>query len=423
MPIFDCTEQTSAAESWAGCLHLSSCQTRHDYDFTTNARFALCFTSRRKLSERMQAAPFRIANDNQNRVQFQSFTAASYEKIKQRERRKERNCKDTSRDARPGNASGDASGDSSGDTSGREMTTHGSDAAFDCEFGGTLNWGCNVDEQGQWTLPSPSSGGNRDSESTDSWETLSGLLSIQSDRTGGLDPFLSTMTTINTAPSSCSSSQSMLPLLADTPLLGRPIDFEQALFPDVSGIGEADESATSLAFCATGGCDLSHTDDAPPMMLTCPGSTIDSLSTEDLNDSGSDESQTIDPLMDCSGASNAEVETQPLEPAYTPLLSPNPEAVDKWSAEDDSRLYHLQITAGLPWDRVARYFPHTALPALRDRWAANSAVTLRGRPRKQRRRSAKKKVGRLRHGSTVRPSIDPSQSSAALGHSRYVTLE
>ncbi|KAK1043805.1 hypothetical protein LTR74_018380 [Friedmanniomyces endolithicus] len=329
----------------------------------------------------MQTTPFWAApyeNRRQSLVHFKSFTAENYKKIKQKEHGKEHS-------SRP-KIQHDLS------KNGEDMTFQagGTNVALISAVGRGLEagHGCVLEAS---ELSRTEGGYERESAAS------SGLLLESQSVSLGLNEGIAIPVSVVDDPEAANSStdcsassaaQSHLEHAFSTPTND---DFERdkgATSPREAAL-KVRESGTNPA----DGCLSSHTD---LTRVSDPGAPADFASST---------------ISDCIGFGKTQVTTVTAGVEHTDgrsvLLQASPTSVEaslfsnedtnlgqEWTQEKDNLLHHLRSTAGLPWSRIALYFPHTSSSEVRRRFAEHLAAApehetnfhppkrKRGRPRK-----------------------------------------
>lgn len=322
------------------------------------------------------ASPYE--NRRQSLVHFRSFTAENYKKIKQKEHGKEHSSRRKIQHD-PSNDGNDITVQAGG-TNAARMSAVGRE--LDIEHGCVLEAS---------ELSRAEGGYDR------GFAAPSGLLLEFQSVSLGLDEGITSLVSVvddqeaANSSNNCSGSSvapSHLEHAFSTPTnddfekdKGAILPREAALKAPESGINPAD------------GCLSSHTDLS---RVSDPDAHVDFASSTISDSMGVGKTQVTTVVADAEHTDGSSMLLQASQTSVEGSLFSNEDTnlSQEWTQEKDSLLHHLRSTAGLPWSRIALYFPHTSSSEVRRRFAEHVAAVpehegnvhppkrKRGRPRK-----------------------------------------
>ncbi len=377
----------------------------------------------RRTSAELQTTAFWAVpyeNERQSFVQFRSFTAENYKKIKQKKHEKEQNFRPKIQH------------DQSTKGSDNTLQADGTSAMVMNAAGSELSAGQGV--RSEATEPSPV-GAGCDCELTDS---QSPMIEPQSNPTE-LSEFLTSPVladeVFKTAdPSMNCSASPAAQLLDGTSRLDYATDPGETSM-SIGDIFRKDkgtvlQKGVALRALESGvtpadGRLVSHTYET---RVSDSGAEADFASSTISDGTAFSKTQVITRTANADCIDDGSVLLQTPEASVIPqrLSKETTDPGQEWTQEKDDLLHHLRSTAGLSWARIALYFPHNSKSILRCKFAARVATMVeqeksihllerkRGRPRK-----CEHPQSRIEQRRQSQTRTDRSQPLATRPYDRY----
>ncbi|KAK3670750.1 hypothetical protein LTR78_009322 [Recurvomyces mirabilis] len=314
----------------------------------------------------------------QSLVHFKSFTAENYKKIKQKEHQKVHNLRLKSQHDSSNNGYDiifQAGGTNAALTS---AVGRGLDAGHDC----VLEASALSQTEGGHEHESATSPGlllESPSVSLGLDEGVTSFVSVLNDQEVANSP--KNCSEPSVAPSHLGHAFSMLTNDEFEMDKGATLPREAALKAPESGIDPADG-------CLSNYTDLNRGSD-PDAHAAFASSTL-----SDSMDFGETQVTTVITDAEHTNGSSMLLQASQTSVEGSLFLNEDTDLGQEWTQQKDSLLHHLRSTAGLPWSRIALYFPHTSSSEVRRRFAEHLAAVpeheknvhpperKRGRPRK-----------------------------------------